>query len=370
MDVLQANVMQRTSAPRKLLRVMRTLTFCVFTLLLFQLLIAIPVTSSAQRPSVPVKDYKSGVLSIAYFIESANNSINSLNGLLKKDNYRNKITTLNNPANNELGFNLKTEILAALQPMMEKTQKTDNKKFSSIIENLVGSPEDNGLTPVMKYLPAVGLFSAVISLVGNLVVRERKMNKDDLNKFTTRIQQYFSQYEKLNTINENFGEQVARLLERSEEIKGDLRDFLLECICSMNKNISTTSLKELSLEALTQKYYDPQKLQVILDTFKLKTEGSLYPPDAPTSVKLLAGSIKKLQKEFESMYSDNYKELKELISSLRTSIPGLDQNQLNKTNNEIDQLYNDSHQADAVNMNIALVDERMNTACRIINTGK
>jgi hypothetical protein len=53
------------------------------------------------------KDHKQSVLAVAYFIERANNSFNSLNGLLKKDNYRNKITTLNNPSNNELGFSLK-----------------------------------------------------------------------------------------------------------------------------------------------------------------------------------------------------------------------------------------------------------------------
>ena len=68
----------------------------------------------AQPPAVKT-GHKQNVLSIAYFIESANNSVNSLNGLLKKDNYRNKITSLNNPANNELGFSLKAEILSELR---------------------------------------------------------------------------------------------------------------------------------------------------------------------------------------------------------------------------------------------------------------
>src|SRR5690242_14456504 len=88
--------------------------------------------STAQNSSTIKKDHKPGMLSIAYFIESANNSINSISSLLKKDNYRNKITTLNNPANNELGFSLKAEIMTALKPLLEKARKTDPKKFKDV----------------------------------------------------------------------------------------------------------------------------------------------------------------------------------------------------------------------------------------------
>ncbi len=126
----------------------------------------------------------------------------------------------------------------------------------------------------------------------------------------------------------------------------------------------------MSVEVLIQKYYDAQKLQNWFDTTSQITERSLYPPDAPTSVKLLTSGIKKLQKEFESIYNENYKQLKELISSLKNVIPHLDEEQLAKTSREIDRLYNDSRQADLVNLNIAQVDERMNIACTIINANR
>ncbi|MEO7924512.1 MAG: hypothetical protein ABIR30_12600 [Chitinophagaceae bacterium] len=331
--------------------------------------ITMPFVSSAQ-PLLAKKDFKPGILSVAYFVESANNSVNSLNSLLKKDNYRNKITTLNNPTNNELGFSLKNEILAALKPILDKARRTDSRKFKEVIENFLSNPEENGISSVKKYLPALGIFSTVLSLVGNLVIAEKSITKDDLNVFIAKIQQYFSQYEKLNTINQQFGMQVQKLLDKSAEIKEDLKDFLVDCICTMDKGITKASIKILSVEALAQQYYDPQKLQSWLDTTRSKTEGSLYPPDAPTSVKLLTSGIKKLQKEFEALYSDNYKELKELIASLKTTIPNLDQKQLDKTNTEIDKLYNDSRQADIINLNITQVDERMNTACRIINANR
>jgi hypothetical protein len=359
--------MSRSPASNIKLREMRKKPVLAKTLLISLLTISFVTTA---QPLPVKKDYKPGILSIAYFIESANNSINSLNSLLKKDNYRNKITTLNNPANNELGFSLKTEILTALDPLMGKTKKTDNKKFKEVIENFLSNPEENGISSVKKYLPALGIFSTVLSLVGNLVIAEKRITREDLNQFIAKIQQYFYQYEKLNVINEQFGQGVQKLLERSEEIKQDLKDFLIECVSTMNKNLATQAISIMTVEAIIQKYYDPQKLQGWLDTARLKPEGTFYPPDAATTAKMLTSGVKKLQKEFETLYYDNYKELKELIASLKNTIPNLDEKQLDKTNSEIEKLYNESRQADVINLNITQVDERMNTVCRIINTNK
>lgn len=341
----------------------------IHTLALLISFITIPFVSSAQTIQVK-KDLKPAILSIAYFIESANNSVNSLNSLLKKDNYRNKITTLNNPVNNELGFSLKNEILSALKPILDKAKKTDHKKFKDVIENFLSNPEENGISSVKKYLPVLGIFSTVLSLVGNLVIAERNITREDLNKFIEKVQQYFSQYEKLNTINEQFGMQLQKLVEKSEEIKEDLKEFLVDCICTMNKTMPKQSIKGMHVEALIQRYYDPQKLQDWLDTARLKPDLTYYPLDAPTSVKLLTSAIKKLQKEFEALYSDNYKQLKDLIASLKNTIPDLDEDQLTKTTGELDKLYNESRQADVINLNISQVDERMNTVCRIMNTNK
>lgn len=166
--------MNKSSASCIKLREMK-IANCHTTITVFFLsAITMSFVTSAQ-PAVIKKDYKPGILSIAYFIESANNSVNSLTSLLKKDNYRNKITTLNNPVNNELGFSLKNEILTALKPLLDKVKKTDGGKFKDIIENFLNNPEENGIKSVKKYLPSLGIFSTVLSLVGNLVIVKKAL---------------------------------------------------------------------------------------------------------------------------------------------------------------------------------------------------
>lgn len=360
--------MRKSTASCKKLREMRVANCYIFFTTLFVSFNTMSFVSIAQPPAAK-KDQKAGILSIAYFIESATNSVNSLTSLLKKDNYRNKITSLNNPVNNELGFSLKNEILSALKPILAKVKKTDGSKFRDVIENFLSKPEENGIKSVKKYMPSLGIFSTVLSLVGNLVIAEKSISREDLDEFMTKVGQYFYQYEKLNAINEQFSEQVEKLLERSAEIKDDLKDFLVECITTMNHGVSKQSLKEIPVEVLLQKYYDPQKLQGWLDTCRAN-DSWLYPPDAPTSVKLIASGIKRIQKEFETIYNENYGEMKELIASLKNTIPNLDQNQLSKTSTEIDRLYNDSRQADVINLNFTQVNERMNIVCTVINGGR
>ena len=260
--------------------------------------------------------------------------------------------------------------MLALKPLLDKAKKTDQKKFGQVLENYLSSPEENGLNAVTKYLPALGIFSTVLSLVGNLVISERTITSEDLNQFIAKVSQYFYQYQKLNEINMEFSLQVQKLLDKTEETKQDLKEFLIECIHTLNENIQLQTLKTLSVEVLLQKYYDPQKLNTYLDTAHLTIKNMLYPPDASTTIKFVTSAIKKLHKEFENLYNDNYKQFNELMNSLRATIPTLDQNQLNKTSSEIDKLYTESRHADLIDLNFNQVDERMNTACKMINAGR
>jgi hypothetical protein len=139
----------------------------------------------------------------------------------------------------------------------------------------------------------------------------------------------------------------------------------------MDRTITKSSLRVIQVEALIQRHYDPQKLHLWFDSCQHNPpDRLLYPYDAPTTVKLITGGIKRLQKEFEALYRNNYRELKDLIASLKNTIPDLNEEQLAKTNTELDKLYNDSKQADVINLNITQVDERMNTVCRLLNVSR
>jgi len=83
------------------------------------------------------------------FLDASINSINSFTSLIKKENYRIKITSFNNPTNSEMGFNLENEIQTALKPLLSKAKSTNTNKFSEVVTSLI-SGQSKTINPVKR----------------------------------------------------------------------------------------------------------------------------------------------------------------------------------------------------------------------------
>lgn len=112
------------------------------------------------------------------FLDAAINSTNHFNSLIKKEAYRTKIISFNNPTSSDLGFNLENEIQTALKPLLAKAKSTSPSKFSSVVSSLIQTPQRTsgtavgGKTPA-AVLPVNPLYTTLVSLVGNLAVQEK-----------------------------------------------------------------------------------------------------------------------------------------------------------------------------------------------------
>jgi hypothetical protein len=148
-------------------------------------------------------------LSTTDFLDAAINSLNSFNSLLKKEAYRIKITSFNNPTSSDMGFNLENEIQTALKPLLEKAKSTNTQKFSNVVSTLLGSQTKTGLGKTLLSVSPV--FPTLLGLVGNLTVTEKKITREDLDSFITATSKYFVQYEKLNQANNLLDQNIDRL---------------------------------------------------------------------------------------------------------------------------------------------------------------
>src|SRR5688572_30558941 len=117
--------------------------------------------------------------STSEFLDAAINSINSFNSLIKKENYRNKITSFNNPTSSDLGFNLENEIQTALKPLLAKAKTTNINKFSQVVSSLVSNQSKTTTTKVVAGVNPI--FSTLLGLVGTLTIQEKKITREDLD---------------------------------------------------------------------------------------------------------------------------------------------------------------------------------------------
>src|SRR5688572_9654650 len=113
------------------------------------------------------------------FLDAAINSLNSFNSLIKKENYRIKITSFNNPTSSDMGFNLENEIQTALKPLLAKAKTTNINKFSQVVSSLVSNQSKTTTTKVVAGVNPI--FSTLLGLVGTLTIQEKKITREDLD---------------------------------------------------------------------------------------------------------------------------------------------------------------------------------------------
>lgn len=290
------------------------------------------------------------------YTDAAINSISALNSLIKKENYRNKISSFNNPTSIELGFNLELEIQNALKPIMDKTSKSNASKLSGVVNSVM----QTGKTGASLF-PVGNVFTSLISMVGSVTVQEKKVEKEDLDNFIRSIEKYFSQYQKLHAANLRFNNDMEKLKARIKLLQDDIKLQLQDLIVTLIKTVKRSNLKNVGNEDLMLKYFDVKRITELINKQAVGSTAQQFPPDAIKGCKEIANNIQRIYDEYAIIYNSNYKEIRSVIADTKAVITTADQLKLNATLKELDTLFNESKTADADNLRLKTMFDRLET---------
>ncbi|MBL7744894.1 MAG: hypothetical protein JNN00_15580 [Chitinophagaceae bacterium] len=293
-------------------------------------------------------------LSVSLFLDAAISSSNNLQGLVLKESYRNKIASLNNPTSNELGFSLETEIHNALKPLLQKARKTNNNKFSQV----VGSFLETGKRSPGSLFPAGNIFTSIIGMVGNLTVKEKAIDQQDLDSFIRSIEKYFNQYERLYQSNLAFNSEMEKMKGKLRLLQDDIRLVLQDIVMLIDKSIKRNQLKSLMPEEVMLRYFENKKLSELLNKLPAGAE-IRFPQDAIKSCKEIASGIQRVYDEYVILYVNNYKEIRAIISDTKGVSGTINHIQLGKTLKDLEALYTESRGADSYNLRLKTLFERL-----------
>ncbi len=299
------------------------------------------------------------------FLDAAINSLNSFNSLIKKENYRIKITSFNNPTSSDMGFSLENEIQAALKPLLAKAKSTNTTKFSQVVSSLVTN-QSKAATPLTSTIKAVTpgvnpIFSTLLSLVGTLAIQEKKITRDDLDSFINATSKYFVQYEKLNQANILFDQNVENLNNRLKDLQFDIKEYMLDMITILNRAIQRNSIKNQNTEELFLKYLDKERLEGIFSSNNEEdtTITFHYPTDGIKTAKDIAYNLQKLFNEYQKVYGDNYQQIRSILSESKTLGKNINTRQVDASIRELEQLYNDSKESDVLSLRLKTLFQRL-----------
>lgn len=294
------------------------------------------------------------------FIDAAINSLNSFNGLIKKENYRIKITSFNNPTSSEMGFNLENEIQTALKPLLAKAKNTNTNKFSQVVGTLI-TGQSKTTTPVKTVTNGVNpLFSTLMSLVGTLTIQEKKITREDLDSFIQATSKYFVQYEKLNQANILFDQNIEKINNRLKDLQFDIKEYILDMITILNKNVQRSQLKNSNTEELFLKYLDKDKLQFLSSEGNEENQNTFrYPTDGIKTAKDIAYNLQKLFNEYQKVYGDNYQQIRSILLESKSLGKNINTKQVDSSLKELEELYNESKNSDIISLRLTTLFERL-----------
>lgn len=311
--------------------------------------------TQATRATVLPPNSHTKFVASAHLIDASINSLNSLGSLIRKENYRNKITAFNNPASSEMGFNLEIEIQAALKPILDKAKNTNISKFSEVIASIIQHPIKNQQGAIV--FGSNGLLGSVLGLVANLTVQERRISKQDLDSFLVRVNKYFMQYEKLNQSNNELDKKIEAFSIKLQALQFDIREHMMDLIIVLFKQTNRQQLKYKSLEELQIRYLDKS----VLDTILKKDSGILlkFPGDAIKASKEMVYGIQKLFEEYQKLYADNYEQIRNILMQSKELGNNVNIQKIDQSLAELEKFYLESKDADILNLRLQTLSERL-----------
>lgn len=288
------------------------------------------------------------------FLNAAINSFNSLNSLVKKENYRIKVASFNNPTSSDLGFNLENEIQTALKPLLLKAKNVNSNKFSQIVSSIIGSQPKTSF-----HKSIVGstnpIFTTIVSMVGTLTIQEKRITREDLDTFVTTLSRYFVQYEKLNLANEILDQNLEVVENKIKELQFDIKEYILEIILVLYPHIPRLQIKNLSTESLFLQFLDKSKIEISLQ----ERNEIRYPSDGIKTAKEIAYALQKIFNEYQKLYTNNYEQIRNVLLDSKSLGKNIDSKQIQISLKDLESLFNESKISDVESLRLSSLFERL-----------
>lgn len=212
---------------------------------------------------------KQKILATSTFIRSANNSFDAIDAALAQSDYLGDVGSLSSPNNTDLGFSLSDEVTQIVQKQIirnrSKIGASRKAKVVRFIQEMVKNPM---VTSFTSTVPALGSINAVIGMVSNLVMNDKKVTVKDYAAFKKDLEKYISHYEALGQANAEFNSNIDKLRTQTEGLRVIVRNFTMERILTMTPKAKFQS--DMELHEIISQFYDRTDLEREIDAIVKK----------------------------------------------------------------------------------------------------
>jgi hypothetical protein len=167
------------------------------------------------------KIIKTNLVSSADLFEQLNDKLNTLYAISQIESYRNLLATLNNPADQSMGFSYNEKMLKLVEQHIAVGKDRNNGQVMQIARAILEQPTVKTFTSA---IPIVNVGTSLLSYVSSIAAQRKDLSADNILTFKTEMEKYTGYYSQLNQLNMRF----ASNLESYQVQNASIHNTLLE----------------------------------------------------------------------------------------------------------------------------------------------
>ncbi|MCO6475670.1 MAG: hypothetical protein J5I94_03570 [Phaeodactylibacter sp.] len=163
------------------------------------------------------------------FLNNANASVNAMLLSNTLTTYLNDVSALNNPTNNDLGFNLTEKVIQVVDETIlqgeKKIGRLPKNRFFSFIGKYLGAPAASALSLA---LPVAQSIQSVSNLITGAALMDDDISVEKITEMNQKLKLYIEHYEGLSEALRKFNIANIGTKGKLEQLKNQLHNIALE----------------------------------------------------------------------------------------------------------------------------------------------
>ncbi len=274
---------------------------------------------------------KQKILATSTFIRSANNSFDAIDAALAQSDYLGDVGSLSSPTNTDLGFSLSDEVAKIVQRQIIKNRsKVGSSKKAKVMRFIQEMVKNPVVTSFTSTVPALGSINAVVGLVSNLVINDKKVTVKDYAAFKKELEKYISHYEALGRANSEFNSNIDKLRTQTEGLRVIVRNFSIERILTMTPKAQFQN--DVELHEIISQFYNRTDLEKEIDDIirkyrkgsKLDLQGALnekrldFPFYAFNQAQFIQQELESIATEYVATYEHYHEDIIKVLMNSKS----------------------------------------------------
>jgi hypothetical protein len=298
-----------------------------------------------------------------------NQRLNILEAINQIEDYQNILVSLNNPANEDLGFSYNKKVALMVDQYIAANTKRDRPKILEAAKVVLESPVMRTLGgPVAA--PVMGVSNALLGFATSLFANRSDVSQENLVKFRDELNKFTQYYIRLNDVNRAFAQNVNNYQVQTANLQTKLKDFVVQNIQATGTKLDPNEEKRAgSASAYLTTLLNSYNANTIRNYLASLERGAIENGQVNYNKLVRSGNLVDmnkrvsevifLYKEFEYLYSQYITMLEKNNREMTLVLQEVSANRLSDDNNKVkaqmDRLEKEKNSAiDAINKAINL----------------